>query len=201
MSSQILITEKNDYDAHLLNMANPHAVTTSQIGAVPTTRTINKKALTSNITLTTSDVGFQEPAAIQIIAPGGVVSNNYYSLRFDGGLFYCKRGKLLEIYAPYKMQYWNNTTVSKNYILCDTTIDFFDLPNGYYNYDAGTWPFYINLKEAPQAYNYSPSGAVIPSLTIILAGSTLRLGHFNSINALPDFNVELDAFEFIIPLK
>lgn len=47
----------DDYDVHLINKSNPHSVTTSQIGAVPTSRTINNKPLTADITLTPTDVG------------------------------------------------------------------------------------------------------------------------------------------------
>ena len=43
--------------SHTENKSNPHGVTTAQIGAVPTTRTINNKSLGSNITLTAGDVG------------------------------------------------------------------------------------------------------------------------------------------------
>lgn len=43
--------------AHLSNKNNPHEVTVSQIGAVPTTRTVNSKPLSGDIALTASDVG------------------------------------------------------------------------------------------------------------------------------------------------
>lgn len=43
--------------SHIANKSNPHGVTAAQIGAVPTSRTINGKALTGNITLSASDVG------------------------------------------------------------------------------------------------------------------------------------------------
>lgn len=42
---------------HSNNTANPHNVTPSQIGAVPTSRQINGKALSSNINLVPSDIG------------------------------------------------------------------------------------------------------------------------------------------------
>ena len=44
-------------DGHLADKNNPHEVTTTQIGAVPSTRTVNSKALSSDITLDYSDVG------------------------------------------------------------------------------------------------------------------------------------------------
>jgi hypothetical protein len=43
--------------AHINNKNNPHNVTVDQIQAVPTSRTINGKALTQNIVLSPSDVG------------------------------------------------------------------------------------------------------------------------------------------------
>lgn len=43
--------------AHINNRNNPHQVTASQIGAVPTARTVNGKPLTGNISLTAGDVG------------------------------------------------------------------------------------------------------------------------------------------------
>lgn len=46
-----------DLTSHTGNKSNPHGVTVSQIGAVPTSRTVNGKALSANVTLTASDVG------------------------------------------------------------------------------------------------------------------------------------------------
>ena len=45
-----------DLISHLSNKSNPHDVTAAQISAVPTSRTVNGKALSSNITLSASDV-------------------------------------------------------------------------------------------------------------------------------------------------
>ncbi len=42
---------------HANNKENPHSVTVAQIGAVPTSRTVNGKSLTGNIALSASDVG------------------------------------------------------------------------------------------------------------------------------------------------
>jgi hypothetical protein len=42
---------------HKEDKSNPHGVTATQINAVPTTRTVNSKALSSDITLSASDVG------------------------------------------------------------------------------------------------------------------------------------------------
>lgn len=47
----------SDLTSHTGNKSNPHGVTVSQIGAVPTSRTVNGKALSANITLAASDVG------------------------------------------------------------------------------------------------------------------------------------------------
>ena len=43
-------------DEHASRKDNPHGVTTTQIGAVPTSRKVNNKALSADITLTASDV-------------------------------------------------------------------------------------------------------------------------------------------------
>lgn len=45
-----------DFITHKGSTSNPHNVTASQVGAVPTSRTVNGKALSSNITLSASDV-------------------------------------------------------------------------------------------------------------------------------------------------
>lgn len=42
--------------AHTSDESNPHKVTATQVGAVPTSRTVNGKALSSNISLSASDV-------------------------------------------------------------------------------------------------------------------------------------------------
>lgn len=43
--------------AHINDKTNPHGVTAAQVGAVPTSRTVNGKALSDDITLTAGDVG------------------------------------------------------------------------------------------------------------------------------------------------
>lgn len=50
-------TAQTNLNNHTKDKSNPHGVTASQVGAVPTTRTINNKALSTNISLTASDVG------------------------------------------------------------------------------------------------------------------------------------------------
>ncbi len=47
----------SDLISHLSNKNNPHGVTAEQAGAVPTTRKVNNKALSADISLTASDVG------------------------------------------------------------------------------------------------------------------------------------------------
>ena len=47
----------SDLTSHTGNKSNPHGVTAAQISAVPTSRTVNGKALSANITLSASDVG------------------------------------------------------------------------------------------------------------------------------------------------
>lgn len=44
-------------DAHIAKKDNPHGVTAAQVGAVPTTRKVNGKALSADISLTAADVG------------------------------------------------------------------------------------------------------------------------------------------------
>ena len=46
-----------DFITHKNSTSNPHNVTASQAGAVPTTRKVNNKALSADITLAASDVG------------------------------------------------------------------------------------------------------------------------------------------------
>lgn len=46
-----------DLTSHTGNKSNPHGVTAAQISAVPTSRKVNGKALSSDITLSASDVG------------------------------------------------------------------------------------------------------------------------------------------------
>ena len=43
--------------AHISNTNNPHGVTAAQVGAVPTTRKVNGKALSADVTLAAADVG------------------------------------------------------------------------------------------------------------------------------------------------
>lgn len=50
----------SDLTSHTGNKSNPHDVTAAQISAVPTSRTVNGKALTADITLSASDVNAAE---------------------------------------------------------------------------------------------------------------------------------------------
>ena len=66
--------------SHMANKNNPHAVTAAQLGAVPITRQVNGKALSSDITLAASDVGARAntwlPSAsdlINIVYPVGSI--------------------------------------------------------------------------------------------------------------------------------
>ena len=58
---------------HANNKENPHGVTATQVGAVPTSRTVNGKSLEGNITLSASDVGARPntwmPTASDVGAP------------------------------------------------------------------------------------------------------------------------------------
>lgn len=57
-----------DLISHLANKSNPHGVTAAQAGAVPTTRTVNGKALTNDISLVAADVGACSTAQYNIRA-------------------------------------------------------------------------------------------------------------------------------------
>lgn len=50
-------TVQNNLNAHTRNKNNPHGVTAAQIGAVPTTRKVNNKALSADVSLSAADVG------------------------------------------------------------------------------------------------------------------------------------------------
>lgn len=47
----------DEVDTHIARTDNPHGVTAAQVGAAPTTRKVNGKALSADITLTAGDVG------------------------------------------------------------------------------------------------------------------------------------------------
>ena len=50
-------TVQNNLNTHTKNKSNPHGVTAAQIGAVPTTRKVNNKALSADVSLSAADVG------------------------------------------------------------------------------------------------------------------------------------------------
>ena len=52
-----LAQANNLISSHTADINNPHDVTASQVGAVPTDRTVNGHALSANVTVTASDVG------------------------------------------------------------------------------------------------------------------------------------------------
>ena len=56
-ASDVGAATTSDFTAHTGNKSNPHGVTAAQTGAVPTTRKVNNKALSADITLSASDVG------------------------------------------------------------------------------------------------------------------------------------------------
>ena len=51
---------------HINDKSNPHKVTTTQIGAVSVTRTINGKSLTDDVVLTSEDIGINIDATLTI---------------------------------------------------------------------------------------------------------------------------------------
>lgn len=66
---------------HMENQNNPHGVTAGQIGAVPTTRKVNGKALSGDIALTAADVG----AAETFIAEIGVTTQAEIDAAYQSG--------------------------------------------------------------------------------------------------------------------
>ena len=64
--------------AHIARTDNPHGVTAAQVGAVPTTRKVNGKALSADITLAAADVGAAAPADLAGYLPlsGGTLTGN-----------------------------------------------------------------------------------------------------------------------------
>ena len=68
--------------AHIANTNNPHGVTAAQVGAVPTTRKVNGKALSADITLTAGDVG--AAAASHSPGAGDIVSGTLDAGRIPG---------------------------------------------------------------------------------------------------------------------
>lgn len=56
-ASDVGAATSSNLTSHTGNKSNPHGVTAAQAGAVPTSRTVNGKALSANISLTASDVG------------------------------------------------------------------------------------------------------------------------------------------------
>ena len=65
-----------DLISHIGNKSNPHAVTAAQAGAVPTSRTVNNKALSDNITLSASDVGARSNTWTPSASDVGAVNKN-----------------------------------------------------------------------------------------------------------------------------
>lgn len=66
-----------DLDMHAQNGNNPHGVTAEQAGAVPTTRTVNGKALTSDISLSAADVDAYSKAEMDTAIDNLANQRNY----------------------------------------------------------------------------------------------------------------------------
>ena len=65
--------------AHIARTDNPHGVTAAQVGAVPTTRKVNGKALSADVTLAAADVG--AAAASHSHGAGDIVSGTLDAAR------------------------------------------------------------------------------------------------------------------------
>lgn len=71
--------------SHTSSKANPHGVTAAQVGAVPTSRTVNGKALSANISLTAANVGAD---------PAGTASSAVSAHNQDGSAHPALQAKL-----------------------------------------------------------------------------------------------------------
>lgn len=76
VNSKVMPTINN----HINNKNNPHAVTVAQIGAVPTSRTVNGKSLATNIVLSAADVGAYTTAQVDAL-----INNLRAELQASGG--------------------------------------------------------------------------------------------------------------------
>ena len=72
--------------AHIANTNNPHGVTAAQVGAVPTTRKVNGKALSADVTLAAADVGAIPFDDSRADIPEGADLNSYTAV----GAYRCK---------------------------------------------------------------------------------------------------------------
>lgn len=60
-------TVQANLTSHTNNKSNPHGVTATQVGAVPTSRTVNGKALSADVTLSAADVGADASGAADTV--------------------------------------------------------------------------------------------------------------------------------------
>lgn len=138
----------SDLISHIGNKSNPHGVTAAQAGAVPTSRTINSKALSANISLTASDVGARPstwtPSASDVGAAPAEHTHNYAGSSSAGGAATSANTVAVTATTPtsattyyplYASGTSGNQTVRAN-------------PDLYY-YDAGSWA-YLNIGSTNQ---------------------------------------------------
>lgn len=71
-------TITNNLTSHINNTNNPHGVTATQIGAVPTSRKVNNKALNEDIALTASDVSAAPVSHASSATTYGAASTSMY---------------------------------------------------------------------------------------------------------------------------
>lgn len=94
----------SDVSAHLNSQQNPHNVTADQIGAVPNTRTVNGKALSSNITLDAEDVGAPTTEAVEIALANKANIDGYYENMGVGNAEQLIATVAVEDKAPYNFR-------------------------------------------------------------------------------------------------
>lgn len=76
----------DEVDTHIARTDNPHGVTAAQVGAAPTTRKVNGKALSADITLTAGDVKAIPFDDSRADIPEGADLNSYTAV----GVYRCK---------------------------------------------------------------------------------------------------------------
>lgn len=126
---------------HKEDKSNPHGVTATQINAVPTTRTVNSKALSSDITLSASDVGALpsidagDLAELTTTEKGslvGAINEVDMSLNETQQLVSTNVGDLETLTTTDKSSLVNATNEVKN--LVDTNTQFTDVDNVVYSW-------------------------------------------------------------------
>lgn len=173
--------------SHMDNKNNPHAVTAAQLGAVPTTRKVNGKVLSGDITLDASDIGDAvpttrtvngkplsgditlTPADISGISESGSNSNGSYVKLYDGTLL-C--WKTLTIDSAAITTAWGTWYQSANYAVGNFAAPFFSIPICTISEVSDT----VGAGSCVPFFTGSPTTAAFPSASAIRpTGATIKL--------------------------